>query len=152
MRVGLDSNVLIYWLGLARKPDELIKIARAQALVEGISAKQALAVPGQALGEAYNVFTRAGRTRDDAHRRLQPILRTYELLTPTHATYAAALDLAVRHKLQFWDALIIRISAENGCDLLLSEDMQDGFIVDGLTIANPFAPDPHPKLVALLDS
>lgn len=37
-----------------------------------------------------------------------------------------------------------------GADLLLSEDLQDGFAWRGVTIVNPFADVPHPLLTALL--
>jgi predicted nucleic acid-binding protein len=35
--------------------------------------------------------------------------------------------------------------------LLLSEDMQHGFVSRGMTVVNPFAEPTHPKLAALLD-
>ena len=45
---------------------------------------------------------------------------------------------------------MIAVAAENGCQLLLSEDVQDGFIWSGLTVANPFSAVPHPLLTAVL--
>ena len=65
-------------------------------------------------------------------------------------TFAAALDLVIEHRLQFWDALIVNAAAEAGCTLLLSEDMQDGFMIRGVTIVNPLADKPHEKLARLL--
>jgi predicted nucleic acid-binding protein len=62
----------------------------------------------------------------------------------------AAADLAATHRLGIWDSIMIAVAAENGCQLLLSEDLQDGFIWSGLTGANPFAAVPHPLLTALL--
>ena len=34
--------------------------------------------------------------------------------------------------------------------MLLSGDMQDGFVWRGVTVVNPFAATPHPMLVDLL--
>jgi predicted nucleic acid-binding protein len=62
----------------------------------------------------------------------------------------AAADLAVTHQLGIWDAVILCAAAEADCHLLLSEDMQDGFIWQGVTIANPFGRSKHPLLQALL--
>ncbi|MDV3256212.1 MAG: hypothetical protein LOX97_00170, partial [Sphingomonas sp.] len=62
----------------------------------------------------------------------------------------AAADLSVDHKLQFWDALIVSAAADAGCAMLLSEDMQHGFVTRGLTIVNPLTDAPHPKLAALM--
>jgi predicted nucleic acid-binding protein len=39
----------------------------------------------------------------------------------------------------FYDALIVASALEAGCTTLLSEDIQDGRVIDGrLTIRNPF--------------
>jgi predicted nucleic acid-binding protein len=46
-----------------------------------------------------------------------------------------------RHQSQvfsFWDSLIVEAALLSGCSQLLSEDMQNGLVVDSLTICNPF--------------
>jgi predicted nucleic acid-binding protein len=43
-------------------------------------------------------------------------------------------------------------AADTGCRLLLSEDMQNGFTWNGVTVANPFATIRHPLLDAILQS
>jgi predicted nucleic acid-binding protein len=45
---------------------------------------------------------------------------------------------------------VLAAAAEAGCRLLLSEDLQDGFTWQGVTVTNPFAPTLHPILVGLL--
>ena len=37
-----------------------------------------------------------------------------------------------------WDALIVRAAQRGGCAVLLTEDLQDGRVFDGVTIVNPF--------------
>ena len=59
-------------------------------------------------------------------------------------------SLAATHRLQIWDALILATAAGAGCRLLLSEDMQDGFVWKGCTVANPFAAPLHPLLADAL--
>jgi predicted nucleic acid-binding protein len=61
-----------------------------------------------------------------------------------------ASDLVADHQFAIWDAVILASASEAGCRLLLSEDMQDGFTWGGVTIANPFAPEPHKLLRGLL--
>lgn len=53
-------------------------------------------------------------------------------------THAAAIAIARDHGFSFYDALIVAAALEAGCDMLFSEDMQDGRVVGGLTIRNPF--------------
>jgi predicted nucleic acid-binding protein len=64
----------------------------------------------------------------------------------------AATDLATDHRLSIWDAVILSAAADSGCRLLLSEDLQDGFTWQGVTVANPFASTLHPLLEAALSS
>jgi len=49
---------------------------------------------------------------------------------------------ATRLRRQFsfshWDSTIIAAAHASGCSKLYSEDLQDGFILDHLTIVNPF--------------
>ena len=150
MRIALDSNVLLYWLGLVKKPEDAAKVALAQRIVPTLAVDHDFVMPGQVLGEAYNVLCKSGQPRDRARDSLSPAMRDFEMLPQTTGSYRAALDLAVANKLQFWDALIIQVAGAGGCDLLLSEDMQDGFRVGDLIIADPFAPVIHPRLAALL--
>ncbi|KAA2237899.1 PIN domain-containing protein [Salinarimonas soli] len=68
------------------------------------------------------------------------------MLTADEGAFDDAMHLAGSHGLQIWDAVILATAAGAGCALLLSEDMQDGFVWRGVTIANPFAATVHPLL------
>ena len=54
-------------------------------------------------------------------------------------THEAAIALARSHGFSFYDALIVVSALEAGCDTLLTEDLQAGQRIAGLTIVNPFA-------------
>lgn len=45
---------------------------------------------------------------------------------------------------------MLSASAEAGAAMLLSEDMQDGFVWRGLTVVNPYAATIHRKLAAIV--
>ena len=55
----------------------------------------------------------------------------------TRETHAKAVILARDDQLSFYDALIVAAALEAGCDTLLTEDMQHGRVIQGLTISNP---------------
>jgi predicted nucleic acid-binding protein len=42
------------------------------------------------------------------------------------------------YRYRFYDSLIIAAALASGCIRLLSEDLQDGQRIEGLTIENPF--------------
>jgi predicted nucleic acid-binding protein len=50
----------------------------------------------------------------------------------------AATDLHRLRNLSFWDSMNLQAAITSGCDTLYSEDMQDGEIVNGVKIVNPF--------------
>jgi predicted nucleic acid-binding protein len=50
-----------------------------------------------------------------------------------------AVDLASMYSLSSWDALILKTASTSGCGRLLTEDMQDGQVIDGVRIDNPFS-------------
>ncbi|MBV9289810.1 MAG: PIN domain-containing protein [Hyphomicrobiales bacterium] len=63
-----------------------------------------------------------------------------EFVTTTPALIADALDLHVLRGVSFTDALILQAAIVSGCALLLSEDLQDGAVIAGVRVANPFKP------------
>ncbi len=145
MNVALDTNVLVYFEGI----NDRERRDAAQELVRRL-APHRLVLPAQVLGELYSVLTGKGRMQAVAARPIVERWRMLAHIAPTAAaTVAAALELVTAHRLQFWDAVILAAAAEAECQLLLSEDMHDGFVWRGVTVANPFAATPHPLLVAL---
>jgi len=47
-------------------------------------------------------------------------------------------EIEQRHRLSWWDSLIVAAAAAQGCALLLSEDLQDGGVYAGVTVRSPF--------------
>ena len=50
-----------------------------------------------------------------------------------------ASELEESSRISFWDALIIVAAAKSGASLLLSEDLNDGQTIAGVTIEDPFS-------------
>jgi predicted nucleic acid-binding protein len=146
MRVGFDTNILIYAEGFNDRP----RVARARQ-IRGALGEDRIVLPSQVIGELFNALTRKlGVPRSRARDICLEWCSTTSFRLVDAACWDGALTLAATHGLQFWDALILATAAEAGCALLLSEDMQDGFVHRGVTIANPFADPLHPLLVDAL--
>ena len=64
-------------------------------------------------------------------------------LWPTHAPAVqdvlTAIDVAEQDQISFWDAMIVRSASALGCEILWSEDLKDGQIINGVQVMNPFA-------------
>ena len=148
MKAALDTNILVCAEGV----NGVDRRRAALQLLERLPTSATL-VPVQALGELYNVLVRkARRSATEARTRIVAWSTGFVTADTTRSALAAAVDLAGAHQLGIWDSIIIAVAVENGCELLLTEDLQDGFIWSGLTVVNPFA-DPHtPLLDALLEN
>ncbi|MFP5228502.1 MAG: PIN domain-containing protein [Acidobacteriota bacterium] len=143
MKVALDTNILAYAEGI----NDDAKRKAAWSMIEKLP--DDTVIPVQALGELLNLLVRkAGRTADDACKSIHRWSNAFPLVETSASVLLAAADLATR-KFSFWDAVILSAASEADCQLLLSEDMQQGFVWRGVTIVNPFSKMPHPLLRAL---
>ena len=73
-------------------------------------------------------------------------VRRYQRWQPwvvDHATVETAWSIEARFNVHYWDALMLAAAQQQGCQFMLTEDLQHGQLVDGLRIVNPFltAPD-----------
>ena len=146
MRIALDTNILAYAEGVG---DES-RCAGAIRLIEQLPAELVL-LPAQALGELFRVLThKAKRGAEPSRKAIMTWADSFEIADSSWPAFQAAIDLAIDHGLQIWDALIMSVAAENRCRMLLSEDLQDGFIWRGVTVVNPFASPSSPLLNNIL--
>lgn len=135
MRLALDTNILAYAEGVngsERQQQALAVLAQHDA--------DTILLPAQVLGELFAVLTRkAKRDAADARAAVLGWIDAYDAVIPTTAEIVQdAMELVVGHRLGFWDAVIVAAAAEAGCRVLLSEDLQDGFVWRGLVVRNPF--------------
>lgn len=142
MRVALDTNVLAYAEGIngaARKADALGLVHRLPG--------DAVALPVQTLGELFQLLVRkANRTAAQARDAILAWRDAFPLIETSESVLLGAAELSATHRIGIWDAVILASAAEGGCRLLLTEDLQEGFTWNGVTVANPFAKLPHQLL------
>lgn len=134
MRVGLDTNILAYAEGVNGAGRKKAALAFLQKLPS-----EETFVPVQALGELFAVLVRkAGRTPARARDAILSWQDAFPSIETSWEVLATAMDLAAAHSLSVWDSVILSASASAGCRYLLSEDLQDGFTWNGVTVLNPF--------------
>jgi len=85
-----------------------------------------------------------------ARRTILRWQEVFEVADTTAAVLRQATGLSADRQLRIWDAIVLATAAETGCQLLLTEDLQDGFVWAGVTVVNPFAVPSHQVLSALM--
>lgn len=93
----------------------------------------------QVLQEFFVIATKKLGTSAETARRKVELLGTQDVVEIDLKTILSAIDLHRLHSFSFWDALILSAAKRGGCTRVLTEDLQDGQIVDGIRVVNPFA-------------
>lgn len=110
-----------------------------------------IVVPVQAAGETLNWLIKKGKVpKSLASERIANWLERYIAQPTTLSVMAAARELLSNHDFQVWDSIILAAANEASADILISEDMQDGFTWRGVTVVNPFLPEPSSLLHKLI--
>jgi predicted nucleic acid-binding protein len=94
----------------------------------------------QVLQELYVVATRKldPPMRRAAARELAALYGAWPVVQVDVALVVSASELEERHTLSFGDALIVEAARRAGATRLLTEDLQQGRRIGGVSIENPF--------------
>jgi predicted nucleic acid-binding protein len=136
----VDTNILIYAYDTSISEKHLI----AQRILESLWITQNGIVSTQVLQEFYvNVTQKMDRlmSPEQAHKIVKKYILIWRVHTNTPETILLAFKVQMQHKLSFWDALIMAAAIQSNAKVLLTEDLNHGQIVEGITIQNPFKTD-----------
>ena len=119
----IDTNVFIY----IQRTDEPNKTKISEKTIDFFDCY----VSTQVLNETCNILTRKyPSTKDKVKRVIQSIQKNCTVVTVTNDYPAKALDYQSKYSFSYYDALMIVAALEANCKYLISEDMQDGLIID----------------------
>jgi predicted nucleic acid-binding protein len=139
----VDTNVLVYALAA----DDTKRSPVAQTLVRELMAAKAFQTSTQVLQELYVTLTRKIRTPITPEQALRYLdqIAVWPVAVLDYAAMRDAVELSTSAVLSFWDALILVAAARSGAKRLYTEDLQDGQIILGIEIVNPFGGKPRMK-------
>ena len=131
----VDTNVLLYRVSLVEA-----EAAKHRIATELLSATD-LRLSVQVLQEFYVQATRSTRADALTHEEAAGLIRSWKRFHPVSITpeiLDAALVARERWGICYWDAAIIEAARSAGCDIVLSEDLNDGQGYGGVRVVNPF--------------
>ena len=139
--VFLDTNVLLYGVD----DQDLVKRDRARAWIAACWTRRCGRISTQVLNDFYVNARRkfpsavsAGDARAEVRR-----YQHWQPWTIDQPTVEIAWAVESRYGLHYWDALMVAAAQQQGCEVLLTEDLQHGQTIDGLRVQNPFLVDPE---------
>lgn len=131
-----DTNVLVYCMDAgdpARQARAIERFARA-------CEQDTVVLSTQVLQEFYAITTRKlqpALAPEEARAQVER-LASFEVVGSSATSVLEATRLAERHRLQWWDALILEAALRAGADVLVTENGQHGQRFGKLTLENPF--------------
>jgi predicted nucleic acid-binding protein len=132
----VDTNVLLY--AISRDPEERKKAARANEILS----RRDLGLSVHVLQEFYVQATRDSRpdrlTHDQA-AALVDSFRRFPVQETTVGVMLSAMSTRQRFDISYWDAAILEAARALSCDVVLSEDLNDGQDYAGVRVENPFS-------------
>lgn len=135
MRTFLDTNVLVYALDDSEpaKQDIAKRVLASDRYGEFV-------LSAQVLGELYVTVTRKlvePMSESDAADGIDR-LGSY-LVVPVDAVLVGnAIRTSRSARLSYWDGLVVAAAERAGCELLLTEDLNDGQKIGSVRVKNPF--------------
>lgn len=137
--VFVDSNVFLYALDEADPNKQRAARKWTSALWRNHYGR----VSFQVLSEFYvNALRLRPAARDEARAEVRDLL-TWNPVVNDAALLELGWKIQDRHRLSYWDALIVAAAKAASCRYLLTEDLQSGHKLDGIEVVNPFLRDPE---------
>lgn len=136
--VSFDTNVLVY--ATASVADA--KAERARDLMARAMRAATSVLLLQTLAEFCNVAIRKARIHPaDIQRTIEAWTAVLPVQAADDSDLFAALAAVRAHRFSFWDAMLWASAKRAGISYLLTEDLQDGFVFQGVAFIDPFRRD-----------
>lgn len=136
-RFFLDTNIFVYSFDRS----SAAKNRRAVQLIRQAVATRKGIVSYQVVQEFFNLALRRfaqPMTVPEAEQYLSAVFRPLLAIQSSPALISEALRLTAKHRLSWYDSLIVAAATEGACGILYSEDLQHGQRFGDLQIENPF--------------
>ena len=133
-RVFADTNIIVY----AHTSSEKDKQTKVVEILDNAN----LIISTQVVKEFISVMVRKfGQPIKKIKAQIDAVISIAGVVNEDLELIDSAIEIHQMYKYRFYDCLIVAAALRANCDILLSEDMQHGQVVEGtLKIVNPFAP------------
>ena len=130
----LDTNVLIYSID---GKDPAKQVVAREIVVSAVRGGGFL-ISAQVLNEFSNIALLKLKLSVEEVRKFISFFSRIGVVSLESRWTDAALLLKQRYETQFFDSLLLVAAQENGCDEILTEDLNDGQMYGSVKAVNPF--------------
>jgi len=135
-KVFLDTNLIIYAYDIFAGENHEI----AGKIIEDLWNSELGVISTQVLQEFFVAVTKKISNPMDSKTAKEIVsdFLKWDVVINDGESLLDAIEIHLRYKYSFWDSMIIEAALRGNASLLLSEDLSDGQIINGVTIKNPF--------------
>jgi len=134
-RIFIDSNIWLYLI--LQDDDEKYKIIEKYLIKNNLNST--FIITYQVINEVANIMLKNNFTEIEVRENIEYLFKVCTLQDFTKEIMLTASSVREKYSISFWDSIIIGSAIFAKCDLLISEDMQDGLMIDNkLLIKNIF--------------
>jgi predicted nucleic acid-binding protein len=135
-KVFLDTNILIYAFDISAGGKHHI----ANELLMGLWERGSGVVSIQVLQEFFVNVTQKirGPLDTDSAKEIISDLLKWDVIVNDGESILHGIEIQGAYRYSFWDSMIIAAAIRGSCDTLLSEDLSEGQMIEGVSIKNPF--------------
>ena len=130
----LDTNVLIYSID---GKDPAKQVVAREIVVSAVRGGGFL-ISALVLNEFSNIALLKLKLSVEEVRKFVSFFSRIGVVSLESRWTDAALLLKQRYETQFFDSLLLAAAQENGCDEILTEDLNDGQMYGSVKAVNPF--------------
>ena len=130
----LDTNVLVYSID---GKDPTKQVVAREIVVSAVRGGGFL-ISAQVLNEFSNIALLKLKLSVEEVRKFVSFFSRIGVVSLESRWTDAALLLKQRYETQFFDSLLLAAAQENGCDEILTEDLNDGQMYGSVKAVNPF--------------
>jgi predicted nucleic acid-binding protein len=133
-RIFIDTNILVY----AFLENDIEKHKQTTNLLTELIGKEVF-ISIQVMSEVYSALSKNGVAHEKIEKYLFELEEDMNVQPLDFYSVKRCLTLKKKYNYSYWDSLILASSIEADCEILYSEDMQNGQLIDNkLRILNPF--------------
>ena len=133
-KVFLDTNILAYIFDSR----DIATKAKAKELFSQLVIENNCMISTQVLQELFNVMTKKLKySKEDAQKIITSLLNLNVHQVST-TDIQMAMKISSESQFTIYDSLIIAAAKAGNCTTVYSEDLNDGQVVEGVKIVNPF--------------
>ncbi len=133
-KIFIDTNILVYSLDRF----DPVKRKKCRSLLKLLIGDLHGVISTQVMQEFYVTTTKKLGADPLLIKDILHSFERFETVIVIPETIKDAIDCSIINRLSFWDALIVVAAASAQCDKLWSEDFNDGQVIRGVQIENPF--------------